>query len=535
MCISPVTIPSNKILFREGIDKCKITVPCGHCWQCVQQKCNQWLVRLNSLWQKQKDLGLPSFFLTVTYAPEYRPTFGNSLYNVVRPDMPFYDPHAFCFDKKGVKQFIKDLRQHLGDGLKYFIVSEFGTDEEKQHCPHYHMLLFSPVKISDADFLTLCEFCWAKSVKKKEVPKEVIDWSKSEKVRNFVNAVNERGDLLHHFIKCPDTGYYLSKQGSVYRFFCQQGWCMYSKKHPAQIESVNGLRYTLKYLHKETLSLSPSFQFFNELRHYYKENTSVDVADDKNLRSAIRSCLPFFLASQGVGMDIYDDFARYDTKTLIGRCKRGLSVQGHVYPVPQYITRKLFYDKSYIAGRDEPIMTLNALGAQFYKEIFQSSVQNLSDSIVKCFSFDVLRQIDFSSFKSKSGLSVDSLISRYKRCNDIFPYSVAIYYYVYKDVSTFALTSDTFLANAGSLKFLSRLGYALFDYKIDNYFVVYKHGFDGLLMDLHEIVKSRSHTCDYVGASHTISYYCNGFPCFEYFDDILDLHDYIYNYLWTVF
>lgn len=528
MCLSPIKIPNRKILYREGLDKQTLTVSCGHCWQCVEQKCNQWLVRLNSVWQSFKDRNLPCYFLTVTYASEYRPTFGNSITDI-RPDFPVFDKNAWCFDKEGVKQFFKELRKELGDGLKYFVVTEFGTDVEKQHLPHYHMLIFCPCQISESDFLTLCEFTWSKSVKQKYVPNEIIKWSKTKMVRDFVN------NPQHHYIKFPKTGYWFSKQGSVYRFFKQQGWCMYSSEHPAQIESVNGLKYVLKYLHKETLSLSPSFQYFQSLKDYYKEKTSIDVDDDKLLRKQIRSCLPFFLASQGVGLDLYEDLKKYDAHTLVGRCKRGITVNDKSYPVPQYVTRKLFYDKNYIQGRDEPILCLNELGIQFYKEMFENSLQSMQSSMEKCFTFDVLRQIDFSNFKpERKGETVDSLISRFRHYSNIHKFAIPVYFYVYQDVSTYALTCDAFSPSADNLRTLCTLGYKLFDYKLDNYFVVYDRNLDGLLLDLHGIIDNHYHTCDYTGVNKYYYSTCNEFPCFEFMDDIISLFNYIYNYLWTV-
>lgn len=124
-CFSPLSI------VRPGASKNadRITVPCGKCTACLQNRRSQWSFRLN------EELKAASFssFITLTYDDE----------NL--PDPPFLQRHDLTL-------FLKRLRDHqvrkiiLPTGgekvskIKYYAVGEYGGRFGR---PHYHIILFN--------------------------------------------------------------------------------------------------------------------------------------------------------------------------------------------------------------------------------------------------------------------------------------------------------------------------------------------------------------------------------------------------------
>lgn len=424
MCTSPVKIRNNKILFRNGIDKEFLEVPCGHCWQCIERKCNDYFVRLYSVLRNVQKKGGVSFFLTMTMSDEFMPTLGQLINPVWRPDMPFYNADAFCFNKKRFSQFVKDLRKFVGDGMQVFCVCEFGMDESHTMRPHYHVLFFIPRYVSESQFLTWCEFCWSQKLLKRDVPKSLIDDFNRPEVQKYLDNKN-------YFWKKPKTPYFVSQQGAVKRYFKQLGWCMYSPDYGAKIDSPACLRYVLKYLHKDSLTLSNSWGYFVSLKKYYKEKTSIDVPNDRKVREAIRSSLPFVYTSHFVGQSIVDSLQEFDAKTIFNLYGTGINVYGKNYRIPMYVMRKLFYQKDVILNRPDPIFSLNEKGQQFFKLLYDTQIKGMQSQMDKVFSDSVLSEINFDSFKCDSlsrifsgnvSSCVNYLLQRYRHVSKLAPF-----------------------------------------------------------------------------------------------------------------
>lgn len=101
-------------------------VPCGRCNYCLQQKRQDWTVRLLDEYRRAST----GYFLTLTYDDDHLPL-----------DQVTGIP---TLDKRHVQLFLKRLRQaqleYSKEQLRYYNVGEYGTEFER---PHYHMLIFN--------------------------------------------------------------------------------------------------------------------------------------------------------------------------------------------------------------------------------------------------------------------------------------------------------------------------------------------------------------------------------------------------------
>lgn len=92
-------------------------VPCGRCIGCRLERARQWAVRC----MHESLLHEENCFVTLTYGPEDVPENGS-----LRPD-----------DFVG---FMKRLRWHCGNGIRFFQCGEYGDTLGR---PHHHALLFN--------------------------------------------------------------------------------------------------------------------------------------------------------------------------------------------------------------------------------------------------------------------------------------------------------------------------------------------------------------------------------------------------------
>ena len=93
-----------------------IEVPCGKCHSCVRSKMNGWRLRLIA------ELKQWSFSVFITL------TFDDSMMERFRDD-----------PNKAVRLFLDRMRKNVGNGIKHFIIGEYG---EKTGRFHYHGILF---------------------------------------------------------------------------------------------------------------------------------------------------------------------------------------------------------------------------------------------------------------------------------------------------------------------------------------------------------------------------------------------------------
>ena len=142
MCISPNSI-KVPVSFKGFSAHKIVSVPCGHCYECVRKRKLDWEIRLTA----ESSASAHTFFGMLTYNDEFYHS------DVNRDEIAYY---------------IKRLRYNLakfypGATLKYFLVSELGELKDRLH---YHVLYFVSSEFDDThrEFEELCKMSWVYKV-----------------------------------------------------------------------------------------------------------------------------------------------------------------------------------------------------------------------------------------------------------------------------------------------------------------------------------------------------------------------------------
>ena len=143
MCSNPQTIPNPNygcqdkgFGFMKDCSSKFITVPCGHCPECIANKQMQLVQRV-----QMEELENHLFFASITYNNDMMPYVALSNGREIR-----------YADKRDVQSMMKRLRKSnaFGRPFRYLAVSELGS---KRGRPHFHILFFLPKYVGD-DFNT---------------------------------------------------------------------------------------------------------------------------------------------------------------------------------------------------------------------------------------------------------------------------------------------------------------------------------------------------------------------------------------------
>lgn len=98
-----------------------IFVPCGKCLACRINRRREWTLRL----LHEEIYSTSSYFVTLTYDDDH---------------VPYDDNGNQCVCKRDVQLWLKRLRKKFGDGIRYFLNSEYGETFGR---PHYHAIVFN--------------------------------------------------------------------------------------------------------------------------------------------------------------------------------------------------------------------------------------------------------------------------------------------------------------------------------------------------------------------------------------------------------
>lgn len=166
MCLEPLLIANpktEKYPFyhnnRFNVDEYKrvygkeayIQVPCGHCEACVERRSNEWATRVYYEWLYSKN----SIFFTLTYSEEFlsiNPVQFCCGAHIEECELP-------VLVKRDAQLFMKRLRKHVGNGLRFFLGAEYG---ERDARPHYHVILFNyPTSLSLDELHEIIKKCWS--------------------------------------------------------------------------------------------------------------------------------------------------------------------------------------------------------------------------------------------------------------------------------------------------------------------------------------------------------------------------------------
>lgn len=163
MCLNPLRVrnPTSKYTHTGG-QKMLMDVPCNNCAECKKAKRLEY--RFRTFYQVQETIsnGGYVYFDTLTYRPADVPHISRFV-DVKGLGIKDY----MCFDRNDLTNFLKLLRRmisyHYGNKVtfKYFLTSEYGTDENYTHRPHYHILFFvNSLRLHPYDLSFHVSKCW---------------------------------------------------------------------------------------------------------------------------------------------------------------------------------------------------------------------------------------------------------------------------------------------------------------------------------------------------------------------------------------
>ena len=207
-----------------------------------------------------------------------------------------------CFSHAHFKLFLKNLRRqlkyHYGNSdFKYFLTSEYGTDERYTHRPHYHIMFYITNGINPLTFSKLVSKCW---------------------------SYGRTDGLPYKTLK------YVA--GHIYGYDLGFG-------RNTDIKCVKAVcTYVSKYITKSSKFAKKLEKRINLLRSR--------IDDEDTIKSLIRNIDMFHRQSQEFGlsyiysMDDREITALFDGNALIEDSKKVI----RTFPLPLYYKRKLFYE-----------------------------------------------------------------------------------------------------------------------------------------------------------------------------------------------
>lgn len=516
MCLNPQKIRNNRKFLRPEIDSPYMIVPCGKCVECENDKVNDWYVRLRYEFERTKSMNGATYFLTLTYNDFCVPRLSkNDVSDILDQfEIDVDDFNDYVFNKNHLIQFFKDFRDLIREkygvsGIKYFLVCEYGTDENSTHRPHYHVLIFSPVALHYNIIHSLANYCWSERVKYDDVPDEVINISMQDNVqdelkrRNFVTTA--------YFIIAPPSG----KNHKKPMFKRRYGFTSWSKDFGAVVKSPSCIQYIIKYISKQKdvhkhiqyclKYISERLPSLNELEGLFPPvNSSGNLIRDwKNYNNSdlskniefikwhkrfkeLHNCFQFTLSSNFLGdsllYEISDDFD--NGKEFLKQNKVTFKDDTFIYRIPKYIIRRIFYnvvsvDSDWFHNQHKTTLKLNSIGKECLIDFFLKKQLDYLHQVRLYTSERYVSLMDkefIYNWFNKFGISFNQCLSILRNLSDEQIKSMYLYRCTLKGVSLFYNSSKF---SELSYDDLNKFGFELFICKVktsdlqnmpDNYF-----------------------------------------------------------------
>ena len=326
MCLHPIRIGNPTRRFVRGLSRPLLTVPCGHCKECISKQQDDWFVRsvFESKRVQSKDGAV--WFPTLTYNDSYLPIWTDPKHNYSCP----------CFDTKHIISFRNKLRVYLtrkgydcsGENtIRYMICCEYGSKKGRSHL---HCLLYVPFDVPNKVMHEVLQKAW---------------------IYGFVMWSN-RGMIAQGLKASQYCMKYISKEMSWYKQY--------------------GVDKYLQILHDD----------IDNARSKEEQLAAID------LLKAFRRVTPGHRQSMGVGVDGLDYFRNDDgswnkqllldgvlesSKLGLHPTKRGDSF---VYNMPMYYVRKVFYTPD-----EWKLYKLNDLGQEIFCERFELTQKRKAEKL----------------------------------------------------------------------------------------------------------------------------------------------------------
>lgn len=157
MCYNHVNIDMTSRIknYHPGFSQlCSLTVPCGHCEDCLLQAQNDIMIRSISEFEDCINSGGKVSFLTFTYSNDHVPLTTYSLNedcsdinfsSLFYKDIDGSKPWVFNFCKVRIQKMLNSVRKNLErlgvvNAFRYMIVPEYGSDNRYTQRPHFHAI-----------------------------------------------------------------------------------------------------------------------------------------------------------------------------------------------------------------------------------------------------------------------------------------------------------------------------------------------------------------------------------------------------------
>lgn len=345
MCLRPIRIKNpSAVISVNGGQKAFIEVPCGSCAECKNSQRLQWRFRSFHHVKECLNKGGFVYFDTLTYSESSVPRLSHYIdissinesllsryerlcQDSISVERPILIDDVYVFDSSHWRNFLKNLRRQLdyhfpGVKFTYFLTSEYGTNEDYTHRPHYHVLFFVNDKrlISHYDFSLLVSKCW--------------NYGRTDGLpyqpRNYVDE---------HSCLSPDDS------------------CM------------KMCNYVSKYVTKDS-----TFQkvIDNRLSLLKKH-----LCDDK-FKEIKRQVSMFHRQSQGFGRSFIDNLTDIDLNSILDNGSVSLVDDKKVVmtlPLPLYYKRHLFY-VLHMDDEGKYYWQPNSLGLEYLRRSFERNIKN---------------------------------------------------------------------------------------------------------------------------------------------------------------
>ena len=142
MCLNPVSCPTTtKYVSLKYRDHFVNQFPCGRCSECQRLLSLQSSFRANYEFDDLPDQGYV-LFDCLTYRNKDVPHLSD-FWTLLPKSLDF-----MCFNRKHIRNFLQTFRQRLiragygKNSVRYFYACEYGTEKNKTHRPHIHLMLY---------------------------------------------------------------------------------------------------------------------------------------------------------------------------------------------------------------------------------------------------------------------------------------------------------------------------------------------------------------------------------------------------------
>lgn len=300
MCLRPVSIMNKTHGLSNHVTPLYMNVPCGSCPECARKKKTEYLFRAYYESMDCFKSGGYVYFDTLTYSDEHLPHVSDFIDKIIPGSLLDYP----CFDYKHFRFFMNKLKVQLHrrgydvkNNLRYFMSCEYGTNPNRTHRPHYHVLFF---------------------VKNAAIP-----------------ALELSAAICNAWTKGRTDG--INYQSSNYI------WShVFSNVNRNTYDNV--IKYVAKYVNKDPLFQTEVTSRIRNVVDVMQEDFDTISEFEEFKKKVIKSIEPFHLNSSGFGSSFldYNDIEDVNRNgTIRMPDSKGVMLE---IPIPTYLKRKIWYE-----------------------------------------------------------------------------------------------------------------------------------------------------------------------------------------------